>query len=109
MGQENSWTLDTYYAMVQNVSNDSNGDGEMTDADTYGINTITYNPELDSMTQRLNATKIYEGKPHIKDDPSTPDVNEGNYTWWPHLLIEQLEEVDKKKKRLVVELSHEED
>ena len=36
--QENSWTLDAYYAMVQNVSNDSNGDGEMTDADTYGIN-----------------------------------------------------------------------
>ena len=36
--QENNWTLDSYYAMVQNVSNDSNGDGEMTDADTYGIN-----------------------------------------------------------------------
>lgn len=36
--QENNWTLDAYYAMVQNVSNDSNGDGEMTDADTYGIN-----------------------------------------------------------------------
>lgn len=36
--QENSWTLDAYYAMVKDVSNDSNGDGEMTDADTYGIN-----------------------------------------------------------------------
>ena len=37
---------------------------EYTFADTYGINTVTYNPELDSMSMRLNATKIYNGKPH---------------------------------------------
>lgn len=36
--QENIWTIDSYYTMAQNVSNDSDGDGEMTDKDTYGIN-----------------------------------------------------------------------
>ena len=58
-------------------------------ADDKGINTVKYNPEEKSISLRLNATKIYEGKPHIKDDKSTPDVDEGNYTWWPHLLLEQ--------------------
>lgn len=52
---------------------------EYTLADTYGINTITYNPELKSITQRLNATKIYNGEPHDVD----------TYTWWPHQLLEQ--------------------
>lgn len=47
-------------------------------ADSYGVNTITYNPELDSITQRLNATKIYNGKPH--------DMN--TYKWWPHQLFD---------------------
>lgn len=51
--------------------------GIYTFADTYGINTVTYNPELDSMTQRLNATKIYNGKPH----------NNAEYKWWPHQLF----------------------
>ena len=36
--REGKWTLDAYYNMVKGVSNDSNGDGKMTDADTYGIN-----------------------------------------------------------------------
>ena len=47
--------------------------------DDKGINTIIYNPEEKSVSMRLDATKIYEGKPH---DPE-------NYTWWPHLLLEQ--------------------
>ena len=58
-------------------------------ADKYGVNTIKYNPEEKSVSMRLNATNIYHGQPHIKDDKSTPDVDEGNYKWWPHLLIEQ--------------------
>ncbi len=57
--------------------------------DKYGVNTITYNPEEKSISMRMNATKIYNGKAHIKDDKSTPDVDESNYKWWPHLLIEQ--------------------
>ncbi len=52
---------------------------EYTLADKYGINTITYNPELKSITQRLDATKIYGGEPHNVD----------TYTWWPHQLLEQ--------------------
>ena len=48
-------------------------------ADKYGVNTIVYNPEEKSISQRLNATKIYNGKPHEND----------TYKWWPHQLIEQ--------------------
>lgn len=36
--REGRWTLDAYYSMVKDVSNDSDGDGKMTDKDTYGIN-----------------------------------------------------------------------
>ena len=57
--------------------------------DKAGINTIKYNPEDKSISMRVNATKIYNGQPHYKDDKSTPDVDESNYTWWPHLLLEQ--------------------
>ena len=46
--------------------------------DDKGINTVTYNPEEKSISMRLDATKIYNGKPH--DD---------SYNWWPHLLLEQ--------------------
>lgn len=76
---------------------------EYTLADKYGINTITYNPELKSITQRLNATKIYNGEPHDVD----------TYTWWPHQLLEQntgyTGEVDKDRNsadadRMFVEL-----
>ena len=36
--REGRWTLDTYYNMVKDVSNDSDGDGKMTVKDTYGLN-----------------------------------------------------------------------
>ena len=65
--------------------------GIYTLADTYGINTITYNPVEKSITQRLNATKIYNGKPHDID----------TYKWWPHQLLDTNENyvatVDKQK------------
>ena len=47
--------------------------------DDKGINTIIYNPEEKSLSMRVNATKIYEGKPHIIEE----------YKWWPHLLLNQ--------------------
>ena len=47
--------------------------------DTKGINTVVYNPEEKSVSLRLDATKFYNGKPHIEE----------NYTYWPHLLLEQ--------------------
>ncbi len=36
--REGRWTLDAYYNMVKDVSNDANGDGKMTAKDTFGIN-----------------------------------------------------------------------
>ncbi|MBE6682301.1 MAG: hypothetical protein E7600_08460 [Ruminococcaceae bacterium] len=76
---------------------------EYTLSDKYGVNTIVYNPELKSITQRLNATKIYNGEPHDVD----------TYKWWPHQLLEQntnyTGEVDKERNsadgdRMFVEL-----
>ena len=49
--------------------------------DDKGINTIIYNPEEKSVSMRLNATKIYNGEPHIDK------VSCGG--WWPHLLLNQ--------------------
>jgi hypothetical protein len=57
--------------------------------DKYGINTVKYNPEENSIIMRQNVANMYKGKPHIKDDKSTDGVNEENYKWWPHLLLEQ--------------------
>ena len=57
--------------------------------DKYGINTVKYNPEENSIIMRQNVANMYKGKPHYRDDKATPDVNEENYTWWPHLLLEQ--------------------
>ncbi len=36
MVEEGEWTIDKMYEMVKAVSGDTNGDGEMTDQDTYG-------------------------------------------------------------------------
>ena len=36
MVEEGDWTIDKMYEMVKAVSSDTNGDGEMTDEDTYG-------------------------------------------------------------------------
>ena len=57
--------------------------------DKNDIITVKYNPDEKSVSMRMNATNIYDGKPHFKDDKATPDVNEENYKWWPHLLLEQ--------------------
>ena len=46
--------------------------------DKYAINTVKYNPEEKSLSLHIDATKIYNGKPH-----------DSSVTWWPHLLIEQ--------------------
>ena len=79
------WTLGCWYngagteefPLVDAWESRDESKGTYTFADTYGINTITYNPELDSMTQRLNATKIYNGRPH----------DNTQYSWWPHQLF----------------------
>lgn len=47
-------------------------------ADRLGINRVVYNPEERSLSLRLNATKVYNGKAH-----------DANFNWWPHLLLNQ--------------------
>ncbi len=58
-------------------------------ADKNDIITVKYNPDEKSVSMRVNATNIYKGQPHYKDDKGTSDVDESNYKWWPHLLLEQ--------------------
>lgn len=98
------WTHDgnglkpSNYAETSLVHNRADTD-EYTIADKKGSKVITYHPEDKSLTMTLNASKIYDGEPHIKDDTSTPDVDESNRKWWPHLLIEQdptIYQVDKE-------------
>lgn len=66
------------FSEIDLIENRDTTKGVYTLADTYGVNTITYDPVEKSITQRLNATKIYNGKPH--------DVN--TYKWWPHQLLD---------------------
>ena len=66
------------FSEIDLIENRDTTTGIYTLADTYGVNTITYDPVEKSITQRLNATKIYNGKPH--------DIN--TYKWWPHQLLD---------------------
>ncbi len=81
------WAIAPIWSKYDLVENRDTKADKYTLADTYGINTVKYNPEEKSLSLRLDATKVYYGEAH---DSAT-------YNWWPHLLIEQLEEVDKKK------------
>ena len=83
------WRLQPIWCTYDLWEHRDDGTDKFTITDDKGINTIKYNPEEKSLSLRLNATKIYNGKPHLLDDPKTPDVDEENYNWWPHLLIEQ--------------------
>ncbi len=98
------WTHDgdglspSNYVATSLIHNRADTD-EYTIADKKGSKVVTYHPDDNSLTMTLNGSKIYDGTPHIKDDPSTTGVNEENRRWWPHLLIEQdptICEVDKE-------------
>ncbi len=88
------WTHDgdglspSNYAATSLIHNRAETD-EYTIADAKGSKVITYHPDDKSLTMTLNASRIYDGTPHIKDDATTTDVDESNRKWWPHLLIEQ--------------------
>ena len=73
------WWQGTGDGIIDLYENRDTTTDKYTLADTYGINTIVYNPDIKSISQRLDATKIYNGQPH--------DVN--TYKWWPHQLLEQ--------------------
>ena len=72
------WDIGPWWSGIDLWENRVEGDKYVL-ADSKGVNTLIYNPEEKSISMRLNATKIYEGKPH---DPNT-------YKWWPHLLLDQ--------------------
>ena len=83
------WQIDPWWSKYDLWENRDTSTDKYTLKDTNGINTLVYNPELKSLSMRLNATNIYNGEPHTS-----------SYNYWPHLLIEQntnICAVDKQK------------
>ena len=94
------WNISPHWARFDLVDDRDTETDKYTIKDKHDGNTIIDNPEEKSLTMRVNTYPMYEGKPHIQDDKSTPDVDEGNYMWWPHLLISQdsgICPIDKKR------------
>ncbi|MBQ8759688.1 MAG: S-layer homology domain-containing protein, partial [Clostridia bacterium] len=73
------WKIGPWWSGIDLWENRDTTTDKYTLTDTKGVNTLVYNPEEKSLSMRLNATKIYEGKPHIDEE----------YQWWPHLLLDQ--------------------
>lgn len=83
------WNLSPMYTKYNFLNDRDKTTDKYTIKDTHDVSTVTYNPEEKSLTMRVNTYPCYGGKPHFEDNKSTPDVDESNYTWWPHLLISQ--------------------
>lgn len=73
------WSIGPWWCSVDLWENRDMTTDKYTFRDTKGVNTVIYNPEEKSLSLRVNATKIYDGKPHINEE----------YKWWPHLYIDQ--------------------
>ena len=73
------WSIGPWWCGVDLWENRDMTADKYTLKDTKGVNTVIYNPEDNSLSLRVNATKIYDGKPHIAQE----------YKWWPHLYIDQ--------------------
>ena len=73
------WTVCPLHCDYDMWINRDKTTGATTLKDDKGINTLVFNPEDGSMSFRVDATKIYNGEPHIKEER----------TFWPHLLINQ--------------------
>ena len=83
------WRVGPWWCLYDLWDNRVTDAGKYTLKDDKGINTLTYNPEEKSLLMRVDATKIYEGKPHIAEE----------YKWWPHLLITQDQTMTKEQQK----------
>ena len=86
------WGICPWWQEYDLFENRDKNTDKYTLADDKGINLVKYNPESKSITMRLDATKIFEGKPHTEE-----------FKLWPHLLLDQhpdICEVDKVKNNL---------
>ncbi|MBQ7399038.1 MAG: S-layer homology domain-containing protein [Clostridia bacterium] len=84
------WRISPHWSKYDMWTDRDTTTDEYTIADKYGVNTVTYNPEEKSIIMRQNATKFYNGAPHINEEQK----------WWPHLLLSQdtnLAPLDKKR------------
>ena len=73
------WSIGPWWCGIDLWDNRDTSTDKYTLKDTKGVNTVKYNPEDKSLSLRVNATKIYDGNPHIAEE----------YKWWPHLYIDQ--------------------
>ena len=73
------WQIGAWWSDHDLWDNRDGANDAYTLSDTYGINSIKYNPEEKSVTMRLNGTKVYNGAPHINEERRS----------WPHFLLDQ--------------------
>ena len=86
------WRISPHWSKYDMWTERDTTTDKYTIADNHGVNTVTYNPEEKSIIMRQNATKFYNGEPHIDGESASG--------WWPHLLLSQdanLAPLDKKR------------
>ena len=74
-----AWEIGPYFTRLDLWTDRDTTTDKYTLTDKEGISTVKYDPEQKSITLRLNGAQNYLGKPHI----------DGEYSWWPHLLLNQ--------------------
>ena len=77
------WQISPWWSGYDLIDDRDPTNDKYTISDIAGMNYIRYNPEEKSVIMRQNATKYYNGKPHILEE----------HRWWPHLIVSQNGEV----------------
>lgn len=83
------WQISPWWSGYDLIDDRDPTNDKYTISDIAGVNMIKYNPEEKSIIMRQNATKYYNGKPHIIEE----------HRWWPHLIVSQdskTSSIDKK-------------
>ena len=77
--QKPLWQIGPWWTKNDLIDDRDTTTDKYTLSDKKGASTITYNPEEKSIIMRVDATKVYEGKPYVYEEDG----------WWTHLLLEQ--------------------
>ena len=84
------WQISPWWSGYDLIDDRDPTNDKYTISDIAGVNTIRYNPEEKSVVMRQNATKYYNGKPHILEE----------HRWWPHLYVSQSSSTDGLDKQI---------
>ena len=73
------WQISPWWSGYDLIDDRDPTNDKYTISDIAGVNTVKYNPEEKSVVMRMNATKYYNGRPHILEE----------HRWLPHLIVSQ--------------------